>query len=369
MDASKPFTFDRVVRIIGVVILLALIFLLLRYLSNVIFPFLVAWLFAYLLHPIVLLFQNKLKLKNRLLSVIITLIVCGGILTGVGFLTVPLISQELAKLYDILSSYSDQIQIETFLPLALQEQINEFFQNINMEMILNNKTIMDMLGKALPGVWQIVDGSFSILFGISVFLIVLLYMFFILLEYERVTNGMLHAIPSKHRDLVSDIFQDLEIAMNRYFRGQALIAISSGILCAIGFSIIGLHLSVIFGILIGVLTLVPYLKIVALVPAVLIGFLQSVETGQSFGSIILGLVIVFLIVQLIEDLVIVPIIMGKVTGLNPAIIILSLAIWGSLLGVIGLIVALPLTTFLISYYKRYILHENSTTSKEIETKI
>ena len=65
----------------------------------------------------------------------------------------------------------------------------------------------------------------------------------------------------------------------------------------------------------------------------------------------------FAVVQAIQDWVLTPRIMGKVTGLNPAVILLALSIWGSLLGFVGLIVALPLTTLIVSYYKRYVLEE------------
>jgi len=146
--------------------------------------------------------------------------------------------------------------------------------------------------------------------------------------------------------------------MNRYFRGQALIALIVGILFTIGFSIIGLPLAIIMGMLIGLLTMVPYLKAIALIPTLMLGLLQSFETGQSFGSILIGIAIVYIIIQLLEDLFLTPRIMGKVTGLNPAVILLSLSIWGSLMGMVGLIIALPVTTLIISYYKRFVLNEN-----------
>ena len=68
---------------------------------------------------------------------------------------------------------------------------------------------------------------------------------------------------------------------------------------------------------------------------------------------------VFIIVQIIEDVFIVPRVMGKVTGLNPAIILLSLSIWGTLLGFVGMIIALPLTTLCLSYYQRYVIGDDS----------
>ena len=85
--------------------------------------------------------------------------------------------------------------------------------------------------------------------------------------------------------------------------------------------------------------------------------MKSAETGQSFWRILLACFIVFVVVQGIQDLFLVPKIMGKAMGLNPAVILLSLSIWGSLLGIVGMIIALPITTLLISYYKRFILNK------------
>ena len=71
--------------------------------------------------------------------------------------------------------------------------------------------------------------------------------------------------------------------------------------------------------------------------------------------------LVFVVVQTFQDMVLVPKIMGKVTGMGPAAILLSLSFWGALMGFIGMIIALPLTTLMISCYKHYVLHEPFTT--------
>lgn len=225
---------------------------------------------------------------------------------------------------------------------------------------------MDFLKKVAPQIWNILNGSVSMLLGLTVVIIILLYMFFILLEYERVTDGMIRIIPQKYSPLITEILHDLEVGMNRYFRGQALVSFIVGVLFAIGFSIVGLPMAIFFGLFCGLLTMVPYLKVVAIVPAALLGFLQSVEMGQNYGSVLIGIVIVFVAIQVIEDLLLTPGIMGRVTGLNPAVIMLALSIWGSLMGMIGLIIALPLTTLVISYYKRFVLHMEPEESKNSE---
>jgi len=358
MISSRPYTFDRVVRILIGLTVITLVFLLLRRLSNVLLPFLIAWLIAYMLHPVVNFFQYKLKFKSRVLSVITTLVLFAAAIGGFILLLTPLVEKEFTKLAQIIGAYSQGLDIDTILPVSWQNEIKNYFNQIDLQTILNDERIMGVVKKIAPKLWDFLNGSLSILVGLSVLVIVLLYLIFILLDYEKVSKGIFNIIPVKYRPLVAEIIGDIETGMNRYFRGQALVAFISGTLCAIGFYITGLPLAIVLGLFIGILTLIPYLKTIALIPAMFLAYLQSVETGQSFGSIILWVAVVFIIVQVIEDLFLVPKIMGKVTGLNPAVILLSLSVWGSLMGFAGLIIALPFTTLIISYYKRFILKES-----------
>ena len=151
------------------------------------------------------------------------------------------------------------------------------------------------------------------------------------------------------------LMSDLDRNMNCYFRGQATIAGIVGILFAIGFQIIGLPMGIAMGLIIGVLNLVPYLQTIGIPPCLILGLIQSAETGCPVWVVMLCIVAVFVVVQSIQDLLLTPKIMGNAMGMSPAAILLSLSIWGSLLGIVGMIIALPITTLLISYYKRFIL--------------
>jgi predicted PurR-regulated permease PerM len=156
------------------------------------------------------------------------------------------------------------------------------------------------------------------------------------------------------------LMTDLDRNMNAYFRGQALVAGIVGVLFAIGFQIIGLPMGIGIGLMIGVLNLVPYMQALGIPPCILLALIQASETGRPVWVTLLCLAAVFIIVQTIQDMILVPKIMGDVTGMGPAWILLSLSIWGSLLGVVGMIIALPLTTLLVSYYKRFILKIEDT---------
>ena len=109
------------------------------------------------------------------------------------------------------------------------------------------------------------------------------------------------------------------------------------------------------GLFIGLLNMVPYLQLISLIPCTLLCVVSAVDGGESFWTLWVECMLLYIVCQAIQDLFLTPKIMGKYMGLNPAIILLSLSIWGSLLGLIGLIIALPLTTLLLSYYNRYII--------------
>ena len=156
---------------------------------------------------------------------------------------------------------------------------------------------------------------------------------------------------------------DMMAQLNNSFGADTIIpliiALIIGIIYSVGFSIIGLPMGLLLGVLIGLLCMIPYLQIVGLIPAVFLAFMHSLETGQSFGITILYVGIIFLIVEIVQDVVLTPRIMGKVIGMNPAVILLSISIWGKLLGILGLLIALPMTYFLLSYYKRFISDLNT----------
>ena len=103
--------------------------------------------------------------------------------------------------------------------------------------------------------------------------------------------------------------------------------------------------------------MVPYLQLVSIPIAAVLSLVLAVDTGTNFWIIFAEVIGVYCINQLIQDMVLIPRILGKYMGLNPAILFLALSIWGTLLGLIGFIVAIPLTTLLISYYKRYIINK------------
>ncbi|MBW2636675.1 MAG: AI-2E family transporter [Deltaproteobacteria bacterium] len=360
MLVNKPFTFDRVVRIILAVAGICSLIWLLGLLSDVLIPFAVALLLTYMMNPLVLLIQKKIP--NRTAAVFIALFIVTGVVAFVFWLIIPLIIHEVSHIGRILSDLASNTDItqraRQLLPpdllnalkdYAAREEIQEYFKAENFWSIIEAAA-----RKVLPGVWGVATGVASFLMGIVGLAVIGLYLVFLLIDYQKVSAGWKELIPPSYRESVVGFVTDFESAMNSYFRGQAAVAAIVGILFALGFFLIGLPLGILMGLFTGLLNMVPYLQLIALIPAFLLSLASSLESGTSLW-IVLGLTgSVFFVVQVIQDTILVPKIMGKVTGLNPAMILLSLSVWGKLLGVFGLIIALPMTFLLLVYYRRYL---------------
>lgn len=355
---DKEITFDRFVRGGLIAALLVTICWFINYLSAVLLPFFMAWFLAYLLYPIVIFFEKKCHLRNRVLSIIVTILLVSSIITAGLALVVPPTLHEADRLFDIVK---DEIQ-DTFINTGLMNQwielVDKYLDENTLLAIVQEGSITEVARNVLNEIWSLIASTYDIAMSIIGLFMVLLYMFFILLDYERICWGFLHIVPESNRDFVAGIFSDVETGMNAYFRGQGLIAFLVGVLFSIGFLIIDFPMAITLGLFIGLLNMVPYLQLVGFLPATLLAFLKASDTGQSFWAIMAMVLVVFCVVQVIQDVILTPRIMGKAMGLNPAVILLSLSVWGSLLGFIGLIIALPLTTLVISYYRRYVLKEN-----------
>lgn len=361
---DKPFTFDRVMRILFSVLAISGVIYLIALLRNALLPFLIAWLLAYLMQPFVKFFQNKLKLKSRIVSIIAVLISVSLILSILFWLLVPTVTQEADKTLELMRTHNPGEGHIPFIPQSWQDYIEANVDLSKLLELLSKENIQNAIKQLAPNMWSILSNTFSILFSITIVFVILLYFIFILLDYEKIANGWSNLIPTRYRPFVKGLADDVEFSMNRYFRGQSLIALCVGLLLAIGFKIIGFPLGVVLGLFIGVLNLIPYLQAIGIIPMLLLSLMKSAETGENFWLIFGLALLVLLIVQCIQDLYLTPRIMGKAMGLNPAIILLSLSVWGTLLGFIGLIIALPLTTLCLSYYKRFILMEEHEETEE-----
>lgn len=352
---KNTITFDMVVRaIMGVIIVVGIIMLLNR-LSSVLLPFFAAWLIAYLLFPLVTFFQYKCRLKFRILGIICALLTMALVVAGLAWLIIPPMIEEAGRIKDVTIAYIEGSSTLSSIPGKVQEYIREHTDVEQLKALVTQEGFMDRVKDTMPKVWDVIAQAFNVLGSLLSLTMILLYTIFILLDYEELCNGWPSLLPERFRDFAVQVTRDMEDGMNRYFRGQGKIAFIVGVLFSIGFLIIGFPMAIPLGMFIGLLNMVPYLQVVGIVPTIFLAMAKSAESGQNFWILLLMALVVFSVVQVIQDSFLTPKIMGKVTGLNAAIILLSLSIWGSLLGMLGMIIALPLTTLLLNYYQRFVI--------------
>ena len=354
----REFTFDRIARMLVLSVLILLIYVAVQAIWSVILPFLLAGIFAYVMMPLVRFFQYTLRLRSRGLSVILTLLLLGAVVYLAVIFIIPSINAEIEKTLQVISGYSSGQDILTMiLPRNIRNYLNgglrwgNFPQQLSLEKILENvKLLLDQVG-------GIINSTLSIFSWGLVFLIGFVYFVFILLDFENLGRGFISLFPKTLRPTIRTISMDLDRYMNNYFRGQALVAISVGILLSIGFNIIGLPLATAMGIFIGILNFIPYMQALGIIPLGLASLLMAAQTGENAFVCMLLAYGVLMIVQIIQDMIIVPRIMGQTMGMRPSLILLVLSIWGYLLGFFGMLIALPITMFIYSLYMRYVLQD------------
>lgn len=354
----REFTFDRIARMLVLSVLILLIYVAVQAIWSVILPFLLAGIFAYVMMPLVRFFQYTLRLRSRGLSVILTLLLLGAVVYLAIIFIIPSINAEIEKTLQVISGYSSGQDILTMiLPRNIRNYLNgglrwgNFSQQLSLEKILENvKLLLDQVG-------GIINSTLSIFSWGLVFLIGFVYFVFILLDFENLGRGFISLFPKTLRPTIRTISMDLDRYMNNYFRGQALVAMSVGILLSIGFNIIGLPLATAMGIFIGILNFIPYMQALGIIPLGLASLLMAAQTGENAFVCMLLAYGVLMIVQIIQDMIIVPRIMGQTMGMRPSLILLVLSVWGYLLGFFGMLIALPITMFIYSLYMRYVLQD------------
>jgi len=357
---DRSFTFDRVVQLALFAGLAWGIVLLLDYLSDVLLPFVTGLVVAYFLDPV----TNRVQhvIKQRVLAALFTLVSITLAVSLVVWFMVPMVGNELADMGRTVSKMAANTELaqaaKEHLPENVWEEVNEILKRDDVKRYLTSDGALQMAKdtakKLLPGVWGVLSGAANVLTFITGLLVIMLYVVFLLIDYHNMAARWRDYLPSSIRDDVSGFVEEFIRTTNRYFRSQALVACCVAVLFAIGFSIIGLPLAILMGIFIGLLNMVPYLQIVGTIPCLLLAGLKALEQGDNFLGALGLVLLVFGVVQLIQETVLVSRFQGEAMGLSPAIILLSISVWGKLLGFLGLILALPLTCLGLTYYHRYL---------------
>lgn len=343
-------TTDRIMKlIIGLGVTTAVIWLI-SYLHDALLPFFVACLIAYLLQPVVEFNRRWTHEKGRTWSSVLTILEVSAVIFVCLYLLVPVIAREFETLDGIIK---DVTTGKKPVPSDMTQVIDFINKHINTETI--KASLANMKFDALLSRGQsILSESIEVLKQVLDWVLTFVYVLFILIDYPQIIRGFKLIVPYRYRAGAVSVVRDMQVSMNHYFRGQGKVALCAMIFYCIGFSIIGLPLAIPMGLLVGILYMIPYFQYITIIPVALICFIYSLGGAETFWSIFGKSLLVYVVVQPTCDYIITPRIMGRELGLNAAVILLSLSVWGSLLGIIGMIIALPFTSILMSYYEQYI---------------
>lgn len=360
----KPFTFDRFVRLLIALALIVGLIWLVGVLKNVLLPFCLACLLAYIMEPFVAFNQRLLRTDRRVIAVTVTLVDVIVLLGLLFYFLTPLVESEVHDLGMMIDRYQARNVRIPMLPESFSDMV---------ESRLDIRGIVSDIESGKWNTWldkgeTLVSGSIDFLLHSIEWLLTFVYLIFVLIDYHKLGSGFRLLVPEKYKATVFRIAHDLKYSMNEYFRGQLIIAACAAVFYCIGFSIVGLPMAIMMGLLVGILYMIPYFQYITLIPVAIICFITSLDGGVDFWTMLGECGLVYLISQSICDYILTPKIMGKSLGLNPAIILLSLSIWGTLLGILGMVIALPLTTLLTAYYKKIVIEHQPIWADTSQTK-
>lgn len=327
---------------------------LLAFFSNVLWPLAVAGVLALILRPLVERFGRRLKLR-RLTAVVLLygvfVLLAGGALL---LLVPPLVTQVIDFVIYVPTLWERAVTFvqehyPDWIALVKRHMANPTIRNAVDGMLAESKAL---LSHAIPSLRAAFGGIVDVAAFITHVAIVPVYLFFFLLARGEPTRNLgkhLTFLRPNVRDDVVFLASEFVSIIEAFFRGQLLIGFAMGVLLALGFSIIGLKFGLVIGLALGLLNIVPYLgTILGLAVALPVAFFQPEGGWQLMGLVL----VVKIIVQLIESWILTPKIMGHHTGLHPVTIILAIFFWGTAFGgVLGMLLAVPLTAFFVTAWR------------------
>lgn len=308
-------------------------------------PLLISFFLAYFCNPVVTRLERRGLPRTGGILILLFFFVNAVVLFMM--LVVPVLSQQLEEFIQKVPSYTQTVKdhivpwvermFHATLPNASDAAamlVERFGKDVKLLASEAAYPIREIAGFAMAGTLFI----FSLV--VTIFLIPF-FTFFLLRDFEKLHDRWMSLIPLRHREWMQALMHDMDSAMSSWLRGQVLVMIILGTLYSIGYTFVGIPLSLFVGLLTGFMAFIPYV-------GAFLGFLLALVMAALDGSwaSIAGVVIVFGTVQLADAFFITPNVLGKSVGLNPAIVVISLMAFGILWGFWGALVAVPMAAVL-----------------------
>jgi predicted PurR-regulated permease PerM len=282
-------------------------------------------------------FFDKLKLP-RVLSVLIIYLICIGIIIGFLVLFIPSLAREIKDFSTAFPKYAEDIyqkfqQIQDG-SLKYQKVINEV-QNILGGL---NTALRSSASAILSKTLNIFGGFFSVI-------MVIIISFYLAVQKSGIHNLLRTITPKEHEAYVLNLWERAQKKMGRWFQGQLFLAMIVGVLVYLGLTLLHVRFALLLAIIAGIFELIPYIgPVLAAVPAVILAVFQ-------IPILAVWVIVLYIIVQQLENYILVPLVMRKAVGLNPVIVIIALLVGGRLLGILGVILAVPAASILAEFFR------------------
>ena len=310
-------------------------FLIMTFFGSVLTPFLISIVVAYLLVGV----QKKIESFNISSKWELVTTFAIFIVTGAAMLVwlLPILYTQLqAFVLDVPELFNNFLEFGSTLPakfpeLVTSEQITVFFQAVSSEL---SSITQNIVKSSIAGI----QSTITILLYIILFPILV---FFFLFDRKNIMEGLSKLVPG-NREMFSNIWTEMDMQLSNYVRGKTTEIFVVGLCAAIIFSLVGLKYSALLSVLVGLSVVIPYVgAFLVTVPVVIVGLLQFGLTSEFYILITL-----YLLLQILDGNLLVPIIFSDAVKLHPVAIILAVFIFGSMFGFWGVFFAIPMATFI-----------------------
>ena len=301
--------------------------------TTLFFPILISGFLFFILNPIVqLLVKRKVPKSIAIMAIYLFGI---GLLVLIGASIGPVIVKQITELAKSTPHFVSEMR-KLLLELSHSETYNWLLSQdiINIDDI--EKKLVNFSEALTDGLWDSVKGIFSIFANVTLIILTLPFiLFYMLKDGHRLEAGILRFMPTDLKGEISKILKETTLTLGDYIQGQMIVCLFIATATTIGYMIIGLKYALIFGLMIGVLNLIPYVGAwIGTVPALIIGYLDSPIKA-------LLVIVVILIVQQLDANIISPLVIGNRLDVHPLTIMLLLLVAGNLAGILGMVLAVP----------------------------
>ncbi len=314
-------TTTTILKFLGIILALVLLW----YLKSIILLLFIVLIVVASFAPMVN-WAQKYKIP-RLVSTIIIFILLFGFIFLLGYLIIPPLVNQIIDLANKIPQYANRynLSFESVKHFTLQTNLIETIKN-NVGNISNN------LSSASSTIFSALAAAFG---GIASFIIAIALTFYLLLSQKQITEGILSYVPQKRRELFRKVGEEILLKLGAWARGQFVLCLVIGLIIGVALKIFGMPFALMLGVLAGVTEFIPTVgPIIAAIPALAIAF-----TISPWKALIV--LIIYIATQQLENNLLVPTIMKKAVGINPAIIIIAILIGAQLAGILGIILAVP----------------------------